>query len=288
MPSPVRPQIVRSVVISLRDSDRREPYFAQDFARRFTVFDAYDARIEDWRRDFDVESFVSVHGSEPTHGQAGCAISHALVIQGFARAAGHPTDLLLVAEDDGLYVDDAEDALRRVLDRPLPFDVVVLADLWSREPRAHLRRALGATSQLSFLARVIRTPHTTYRLGRFAGPPYSTGLYLITRGGARKLDEYLCSSALGQPRDLADDWARFRREAGLDVAVLRPSLAAWMDGSTTRDDSVIVAERLTTAPEGSETLHSWLRTHIAVRSRMRALALACRATVDDLRRRCGR
>ncbi len=56
MPSPVRPQVVRSVVITLRDSDRREPYFAQDFARPFTVFDVYDARTEDWRRDFGFSS----------------------------------------------------------------------------------------------------------------------------------------------------------------------------------------------------------------------------------------
>ncbi len=104
-------------------------------------------------------SFRSMASNPPTDRRA--APPAMRVIQEFARAAGDPADLLLVAEDDGLYVDDADDALRRVLDRPLPFDVVVLADLWSREPRAHLRRALGATSQLSLFAPVIRTPRTT-------------------------------------------------------------------------------------------------------------------------------
>lgn len=275
-------------VIALDDSVHIQRFFSQPEAYRFSRFRAFNGRTSDWSSLVDAEAFRGRYGDVPTDGQAGCVISHSQVIGAFADGAGSPRDLMIVAEDDALFQPAFETILRRLTRRPGVYDVAVLSDLWSLEPRKHLRRQLMATSQPSIFSSIMRANSTSYRFGRFAGPAYGTGLYLITREGARKYSEYLRQERQGRIGWLADDWTLLRDEMGLDIKILRPSLAFWMEGSSTRPEAAL--EREARAEEGrSRSEGKRLKARpvgaLALRSRLRGIKLAVTAAGEDLKRR---
>ena len=275
----------RAVVISLPGSDRRPGFFAQPLGEIFEVFDAFHGATEDWSPYFDAERFERHYLRRPEPAEIGCAISHAWVIREFAAGSGSDSDLLLVAEDDARFTEDFPVVLRAVMAWRAKNDVMVLGDGWTRNPRLRVRRQIMASSQVSLLSRLVRSGRRLYRLGRYAGHGDCAGLYLLTRGGARKFDAYVRDLPGEKLQRVADAWSEFREEAGLDVALLRPSLATWSGGSTIRPPEVVASEEAEEAAAPGLHLRDRLALRIAVRSRLRGVKLAVWATVDDVRHR---
>ncbi|WP_112234569.1 glycosyltransferase family 25 protein [Kocuria sp. BT304] len=265
----------RAVVVSLADSDRRPGFFAQPLGEIFEVFDAFHGATQDWTPYFDAERFAGNYLRPPAPAEIGCAISHARVIRAFAAETGDDADLLLVAEDDARFTADLPCALRAVTEGPLPHDVVVLTDGLSLDPALHRRRFLTSISQLSLLSRTVSGPERRHRIGRFAGQGDCSGLYLMTRGGARKFDDYVRALPEGKLQRVANVWPDLRDEGGVDVALVRPSLVRWSGGSTIR------ASEDGPAARREAPLPPSLRDRIAVRSRLRGAGPALRATVED-------
>lgn len=268
-------------VISLERGERRNVFLQQELGREFHVFDAFDGSARDPSEHFDLQRFATQYGSPPSRGQAGCAISHWQVVESFARSHGPLHGMMLVAEDDVQFITDTSRVIEKILTDG-SFDVAVLANPGPTNPQLAFQRMLMTGSQLSLLSRVILTPHALYRLGRFDGNPYCAALYVITRAGARKLVAGIGKDG-GRPWTLADDWPLFRERYGLDIKVLRPGLATYQGGSTTRTEESAALD--TSASAERPSLSENLKTRIAARSRLRASILALKATRLDMSHR---
>lgn len=198
------------------------------------------------------------------------------MVSEFAERPGGLDDWLLVSEDDTEFLPGTESILSAAASRGKGFDAIVLSDGWSRSRRKHLRRMVQAMRQLSLLAIPLgwQSGHLI-RIGRYSGVAWSTGLYLISRRGARKLVQFVLSSG-GQCYWTADDWGRFRAEARLDVALASPSIAL-SEGVSTTAPNMQVADVDSRVPLKDRVL-----TLLAIRTRLRATRLALNATLFDI------
>lgn|GEM_PF-965868 len=275
------PAVERAVVISLVDSERREIFRRQPGATRFTFWDAVNGRTEDCSPWFDIKASVDRTGITPTPGFLGCASSHLQVVQEFARTEGPDNAVMVVAEDDVLFRPETATLLSWVIGLRRSFDVAVLSDHWAKEERAHFRRLLTATSQLSALSVRRRVAGKMYTFGRFSGPAWSAGLYVVTRRGARRYTAGIESNG-GRQDTAADDWKRFRDRWGLDVHVLRPGVVDFMGGSMTRPEEALESEERAVASAAPTSRLDRLRTALALRSRLAAARLLVEATRRDL------
>lgn len=278
------PAVERAVVISLAGSERRERFRAQPGAAGFAFWDAINGRTEDCSQWFDIQASVDRTGIVPPAGFLGCAASHMLVVREFAASEGPDDAVMIVAEDDVLFRPEAAALLEWVIGLRGRYDVGVLSNPWAREERAHLRRMLMATSQLSALSARRRVLGRRYTFGRFSGPAWSACLYVITRRGARVYAEGLARQG-GRQDTAADDWKRFQERWGLDVHILYPGVVDYMGGSLTRPEDSLRQEADASAAAGRARRADTLRTALALRSRAKALQLLLEATRDDLRRR---
>lgn len=267
----------RRVVISLPGSNRIDSFMAQPMAKGFEVFEAIDGRLQESQYNFSMKRYMNYYQHPPTPGQVGCAISHFRVIRSFAVTEGPPSSTLLVAEDDSRFGMDFPGVLGKI-NKNGPFDIGVLADRKPTNPRAAFQRMLMAESQLSLFSKFIATPSRIYRFGRFEGDPYCAALYVITRHGARK---FIAETELrgGLPWTVADDWALFRDQYGMDIKVLRPGLVSYEGDSSTRSDDSMAQDHLINGSYAG--IIGRAKTAVAVRSRLAAARLATRATIRD-------
>ena len=83
----------------------------------------------------------------------------------------------------------------------------------------------------------------------------------------------------GLPWTVADDWALFRDQYGMDIKVLRPGLVAYEGDSSTRSDDSMARDHL--IDESYAGIIGRAKTAVAVRSRLAAARLAIRATIRD-------
>lgn len=222
-------QITDRYVISLKGSPRREAFFSQPGVADFVVWDAFDGRTGAGRDRFDVIAFERRAGRPPEGGEIGCALSHAGLLAEFAAGAGHPDDLMLVAEDDVVFTPDFEAVLGRVarthgwdwalLAQPLedPFQDPFWAKNRDRAPQSLLAKPVGPPSS-----------PWRYRLGNWDGELWGTGLYLVTREAARALTHHAAQEGLSW---VADDYVTWHAAAGVKVWILLPTIAGWVGES---------------------------------------------------------
>lgn len=269
--------------ISLAESSRRALFSGQPLATDFRFFDACDGRDPDVISKFDTSLFEKHWGSSPTPGQLGCTVSHFTIIRAFALEDGRLDDWMLVAEDDVVFRPETDEVVNSVLTSPPARDIVVYSDNWSRHERSDLHRQLGAESRLSLGARRVKTTTTRYRIGRFSGAPWSAAFYSISRQGAREYVQFVAAQPSHRPWRLADDWAFILANAGIDIAVCRPSLVEFTGGSTTRTEESISKDL--TPGHYTPSMFARAKTALALRSRARGIALTIEATGKDLARR---
>ncbi|WP_324701508.1 glycosyltransferase family 25 protein [Micrococcus sp. HOU01] len=264
--------------ISLPDSDRRSRFMDGPGAAWFRFYDAFNGSTSDPSQHFNDARFADRYDAAPTPGQAGCAISHFRVLEAFASSTGPEDGVALISEDDVLMPAGTGAVIDDIL-KDDTFDVAVLADRGPTNPSLAFQRLLMTEAQLSLLSRPLVRGGRIRRLGRFAGNPYTTAFYLITRSGAQKLVSGLVEDA-GGPWTIADDWPLFRDRYGLDIRVLRPGLVTYMGGSTTRDAESLARDSET--PDRAGSFLARVKTAVALRSRWQAARLAVRATLHDI------
>ncbi|GAA4508822.1 glycosyltransferase family 25 protein [Brevibacterium yomogidense] len=213
----LHPRIVESHVVALEDSHRIDGFFAQPGTSCFLRFRAVDGRVGEGLELFDSALFEDRYGRSPLPGEMGCALSHFKIIKRFANSCGRDSDLALVAEDDARFTPGALEVISTVAARVENVGFVVLAN--------------DFPTQLSLFSRIVgRTGLRAYRVGHNWGNVWCTGLYLVSRGAAR---QYMASTP-GRVSWVADHYSHFRREMGINVKVLRPSLVSWEGESDIR------------------------------------------------------
>lgn len=269
------PEIVRSVVIALDDSTRLPAFFARPGAEQFVVQPAVDARRGEGADEFAVNAYRQQFGTDPGTTEMAIAASHYRVLRAFAEEDGAPTDVLAVAEDDALLSSDYERITARIVRAGLVRGVVVLAHPRSDAGTSHVSGYSEYTVQLSLGARVVgRTGPHAYRVGHYVGVLWGTGLYLVSRDGARQ--HVGAVHRHGGIPWLADDWGYIGRLADLDVRFLRPNLAGWIGDSTFREQPPVV-DRFQ-----ARSATDYLRRTVAVRTRVQNLGNSTAAGLRDL------
>lgn len=239
-PRSPRSRIIRRVVIALPDSTRLSGFRAQPGGEDFEVFDAIDNRSGSVTERFDVERFRDFFQREPRPGEIGCTLSHMGVMRSFAEETGADRDLLLVAEDDARFAEDAEVVVRRIAPYVSTTSLVILADPYG--PGGRRDRSIASQSehfvQLSLLARRLRHPSRlgVVTFGRWGAGLTGTGYYMVTRAAARLITRALDEDFGGRPWWVADYHGFYRDELGIDVLAVRPNLAGWEGESSIQDD----------------------------------------------------
>lgn len=194
-PRSPRSRIIRRVVIALPDSTRLSGFRAQPGGEDFEVFDAIDNRSGSVTERFDVERFRDFFQRDPRPGEIGCTLSHMGVMRSFAEEVGADHDLLLVAEDDARFAEDAEAVVQRIAPYVSTTSLVILADPYG--PGGRRDRSVASQSehfvQLSLLARRLRHPSRlgVVTFGRWGAGLTGTGYYMVTRAAARLITRAL-------------------------------------------------------------------------------------------------
>lgn len=274
-------RITRRVVIALSDSTRLPGFRAQPGGGDFEVFDAIDNRLGAVTERFDVERFRDFFQRDPRPGEIGCTLSHMGVMRSFAEETGADRDLLLVAEDDARFAEDAEAVVRRIAPYVPTTSLVVLADPYG--PGGRRDRSVASRSehfvQLSLLARRLRHPSGlgVVAFGRWGAGLTGAGYYMVTRAAARLITQAIDEDFGGRPWWVADYHGFYRDDLGIDVLAVRPNLADWEGESSIQDDDHVVWR----APNGDEAPHDGVSVFLK-EWRHRALRKA-RSTKFDLR-----
>ncbi|MBA9080825.1 hypothetical protein FHR79_000930 [Micrococcus aloeverae] len=204
------------------------------------MFDAIDNRSGSVTERFDVERFRDFFQRDPRPGEIGCTLSHMGVMRSFAEEVGADHDLLLVAEDDARFAEDAEAVVQRIAPYVSTTSLVILADPYG--PGGRRDRSVASQSehfvQLSLLARRLRHPSRlgVVTFGRWGAGLTGTGYYMVTRAAARLITRALDEDFGGRPWWVADYHGFYRDELGIDVLAVRPNLAGWEGESSIQDD----------------------------------------------------
>lgn len=264
-------------VIALKSRNRLDSFFSRSASQGFEVHWGVDGAVEETESRFDMDRARRHYGSDLKPGQVGCSLSHAQLWQEFAQGPGDDREIMVVAEDDALLTDHFMQVVSKVAMLP-DVECVNLshASAGARTPDA--RSQTEQQRQISLLSRAIvsKAPRSTkvFRVGPYAGVMWGTGLYLVTRGAARKFAAYLDST----PRIwwLADDFNQFAYLMNIDCRAIKPGLCDWSGDSVIHDSG----------NEFMSTLHSvpgkGLRVALAPRARMRKAALVGAATFQHL------
>lgn len=100
--------MIKIIVLSLLDSDRREiisDRLKSNGFNDFEFFDAFDARqinIDELKNIFNIDKFTSEYRRRPAKGEIGCTISH-IAIWNYIIEKKY--DRVLVVEDDAFFCD---------------------------------------------------------------------------------------------------------------------------------------------------------------------------------------
>ncbi|MCJ2194094.1 hypothetical protein MUG60_05415 [Kaistella montana] len=275
-------------VVALSDSRRVEGFFTCLGTERFKLFEAYDGRCGVVPDEFNVDGFRRRRGVDPRPGEIGCAMSHFLALREFAETPGSDIDLLLMAEDDARPTADLEPVLEAISHSPRLVDYAVLASPFEGPGPRPITSVGSRLTQLSLLASPVGPggARSRYRLGRFDGTTWGTGLYLVSRRAARSYVDLV--DDIGGISWVADESVFWAKLAGFDVLALVPNLCDWEGSSTIREMSDIqhhaLQQQKQQSRQGSVTV---MRSHLAPRTRLRYLGRRLKATAAELRDRKG-
>lgn len=274
-------RITSRVVIALPGSERLTGFMAQPGAESFEVFEAFDGRQGAVPPFFDVGAFESRYGVPARGGEIGCAASHYLAIEAFARGPGQDSDLLLVCEDDARWTAVFWRTMRRIEAAPLRLTYVVLADGLGAPNGRSLYSLSEKHARLSLLVWPVGWCAGTFRrLGYVGGTVWGAGCYLINRACARRYVEWVGRSGLSWKADDYDVWSN---EVGVRILLVRPGLCSWEGETTIGSPTFLVRQDPRHETHGG--LVTRVRTRLALGTRLRRLREAARVTCQDLAHR---
>lgn len=195
---------------------------------------------------------------------------------------------MLVAEDDARLDENFDDVLQRVLKHSAEIGVILLAEAWGgvdfgswisirRNPTVWL-------GSMSLLVKAVGPLHNPYKhgLGHVNNDIWGSGLYVVSRQAAKQIVALADSS--GRSYWLADGYHHFATNAGVDVPVYRPGLAAWADESSIEG---CVRESIlpnTTKSNAAKTAFRKIKARIAVRTRLERIIGSVDANRKDFRK----
>lgn len=274
-------KVVDRVVIALDDSRRLDAFFQQPAARGFRVFSAVDGRRgrKSLEPLFDFDEAARRWKYEMPVSHAACALSHFRVAEEFARGGGADTDLILVAEDDAHFTPRAPGVIEAVSGGGDPVDLVILADGYGEGEDPGFFGASATDASLSLLCRWVRVNGRTFRYGSYEGAVQGAGLYLLSRGAARRYCDFVTKAgAICWPSDWFHLWAI---QAGIVPMLLRPGVAQWRGDSTLGHPPSLDLHAARVARQ-TRSFSSAQRYY--VRSRFRWVKRSVRATLNDIAR----
>ncbi len=167
-------------VISLPGNRPRRDYIRQHLSALGLAFEIYDGIDGHHLSPSQRSAYSGVEararlGRDLLPGEIGCALSHLGV---FRTMVERRIDEALILEDDSVLSNDTIEVLRRRHALQKDRDVVLL----------HHQGSSGPTPAGAEISAWSRAPvWDRFRSGRFVEHAWSTGAYLITRAGAKKL-----------------------------------------------------------------------------------------------------
>jgi len=194
-------------IISLPEAtDRRARITAifNEWHIPFEFFDAVDGRAFNVLEHpvYDAAKRLRYFGKHLNGGEIGCLLSHKKLYQ---KIVDEEIDRALVLEDDVILRDPFFDVLEKILNCPVPYDMI---------------RFLGSPKLERLPLRHVYSIDETYGLFRHTGMPGGAHATLVTYKGAQKILKHLNKTAYPIDALLGRSW-----ETGLDWYTVRPGLA---------------------------------------------------------------
>ena len=266
-------------VLGLDGANRFDSFFsvgapAQGF-QRYSAVDNRDDHVTD--AQFDSKLFLTRYGKEPRPAEKGCALSHYHMWKDFLAS---DADWALLAEDDVLISPDLQPVVERIIEKYPHVQMVNLCDSYASE--AGKLNPQVDYPRLSLFAPFV---YGKYRMGSTyrSKPLHGTGLYLLSRSGAKRLVECFGEPARGV---VADDYALYR-EWGVGVYLVQPGLCGWEGSSVILETGKSYLEMLAEKKKGKSPLDR-LRIALALKTRLKNAKNALHATIDEVKQHLGK